>query len=124
MIFLYSYSYYTYTCRACVDYDLKRTLAVEIKIIKTDVGRERLLDLLTNYRELRGRELDEDKVAPKQQYKPLGWAGIIAFPHLFARSFGEFKSPMWRRWAQEMQDRGIPARCVHFHSLDYTAGAY
>ena len=67
---------------------MKRTLAVEIKIIKTDVGRERLLDLLTNYRELRGRELDEDKAAPKQQYKPFGWAGIIAFPHFFAQSFG------------------------------------
>ena len=59
-----------------------------IKIIKTDVGRERLLDLLTNYRELRSGELDEDKAAPKQQYKPFGWAGIIAFPHFFAQSFG------------------------------------
>jgi hypothetical protein len=102
---------------------VRRTLAVEVKALRSDTGRQKLLDLMSDYLATHGAALDADPRAVSQQYKPLGWAGIIAFPHYFAESFGEYGSPQWRRWAGEMRRRGIPARCVHFPALDLTRGA-
>ena len=109
--------------RACVSCGVRRSLAVEIKSIRTDTARQKCLDLLTWYLETHGKQLDKDPLACQLQYKPLGWAGIIAFPHLFSESFGEFGSSKWRRWSIEMKNKRIPARCVHFHYLDFTYGA-
>ncbi|KAH7617196.1 hypothetical protein Ndes2526B_g07789 [Nannochloris sp. 'desiccata'] len=108
---------------ACVESGVRRSLAVEIKSIKTDPARLKCLELLTWYLDTYGKLLDKDPLACKVQYKPLGWAGIIAFPHLFCESFGEFGSVEWRTWAAEMKKRGISARCVHFHYLNFTTGA-
>ena len=109
--------------QACVEYDVQRTLAVEVKALKTDAARARLLSILTSYIETQGKKLDAMYPPPHtRQYRPLGWCGIIAFPHYFAASFGEFGTDAWRGWASEMKQRGIPARCVHFHYLDFTYG--
>lgn len=102
---------------------MRRTLALEVKALRSDGARQKLLDLLSDYLATHGRALEADPVAVQRQYKPLGWAGIIAFPHYFAESFGEYGSPQWRRWAGEMRRRGIPARCVHLHALELTHGA-
>jgi hypothetical protein len=37
--------------------------------------------------------LDADPAAVRHRCRALGWAGVIAFPHLFAASFAEYGSP-------------------------------
>jgi len=44
------------------------------------------------YLDTQGPRLDRDPRALRQRFGRLGWAGVIAFPHLFARSFGVFGS--------------------------------
>ena len=94
-------------------------MAIEIKSLVSDAGRQQLLDCISAYREDHGAALDRDPTATAQKYAALGWAGVIAFPDMFASSFGEFGSPAWRRWAGEFRRRGIPARCCHVHWMSY-----
>lgn len=65
------------------------------------------------YKETYGPRLDADPVALRQRCRRLGWVGVIAFPHLWAQSFGAFGSKQWRRWAAEFKARGIPVRACH-----------
>jgi hypothetical protein len=106
--------------KACLSLEVKRSLAVEVKALQTDKGRQELLELVEWYRSECGAFLDQNPKAVGNRYSSLGWAGVIAFPHLFASSFGEFKSKEWKRWADEFKRKGIPARCCHFHHLDFT----
>jgi len=106
--------------KACLSLEVKRSLAVEVKALQTDKGRQELLEIMEWYRRECGALLDQNPKAVENRYTPLGWAGVIAFPHLFASSFGEFKSKEWKRWADEFKRKGIPARCCHFHHLDFT----
>ena len=106
---------------------MRRSLAVEVKNIHSDVGRQALMDDIVWYvnevetgLSLCGKE--ECDVAFKQ-YRRLGLAGVIAFPQLYAASFGEFGSLEWRRWAKALKHHGIPALCCHFHYLDFRRGA-
>ena len=110
-------------CSACVECKIRRTLAVEIKSIHSDAARRKLLFLLTKYIDTYAVPvLDADQGAKLQQYRVLGWVGIIAFPHYFVRSFGEFGSPSWQQWGGELKRRGIAARCVHLHHIDFLEG--
>ncbi|GAB4820990.1 hypothetical protein N2152v2_008036 [Parachlorella kessleri] len=102
--------------RACKDAGIGRSLAIEVKLLISDTGRQQLIDDIRWYLEACSAELDASKIAHRK-YAPLGWAGVIAFPHFFAKSFGEFGSPQWRRWAQEFHLNGIKARACHFHDL-------
>lgn len=110
--------------KECLSLGVRRTLAVEVKALQTDKGRQELLDLVEWYRNECGAILDQTHKSLGNKYAPLGWAGIIAFPHLFASSFGEFKSNEWKRWADEFKKKGVPARCCHFHYLDFTIQAF
>jgi hypothetical protein len=47
------------------------------------------------YLDTYGPQLDASPWAA-QQYRPFGWAGVIAFPQFFANSYGEFGSPQVR----------------------------
>ena len=42
--------------------------------------------------ETHGPRLDADPLARRHRHARLGWAGVIAFPHLFAQSFGPYGS--------------------------------
>lgn len=108
--------------RAATDLGLRRSLAVEVKALHSDAGRRELVSCIGEYRAACAARLDGGPHAA-HKYGRLGWAGIIAFPHLFAASFGEFGGREWRRWAAELNARGIPARCCHFHWLDLARGA-
>jgi len=60
---------------------------------------------------------------PENQYRPFGWAAVIAFSHVWAHDFGEFGSATWRRWARLFLENRIRVRCCVFHSLDLVYGA-
>ena len=45
------------------------------------------------YLQSHGKALDADAAAAGRKHPHLGWAGIISFPHFFARCFGEYGNP-------------------------------
>ncbi len=103
----------------CAEVNLRRSVAVEVKALRSDAARAALLDAVAGYKLARGRAL---AAAAAPLYPPLGAAGLIAFPQLWAAAFGEFGSPAWARWAAEVRVRGLAARCVHLHHLDFARG--
>lgn len=102
--------------RACVAVGIRRTLAIEVKLLLTDKARQELIDTIRLYLEEYTPQLNSSPWV-SNCYKPLGWASVIAFPHLFALSFGEFGSSQWKRWASEFRKQKIRARACHFHDL-------
>jgi hypothetical protein len=103
----------------CGEVNLRRSVAVEVKALRSDAARAALLDAVAGYKLARGRAL---AAARAPLYPPLGAAGLVAFPQLWAAAFGEFGSPAWARWAGEVRARGLAARCVHLHHLDFARG--
>ncbi|KAI7840030.1 hypothetical protein COHA_006236 [Chlorella ohadii] len=85
---------------ACIAGGVQRSLAIEMKQLLSDAGRLKFLDTIRRapqpyaiwYLDTQGPRLDRDPRALRQRFGRLGWAGVIAFPHLFARSFGVFGS--------------------------------
>lgn len=72
------------------------------------------------YKEEHCRKLEEQGLRPS--YSSFGWLAVISFPFLWAPSFGEFGSRVWRRWGQEFRATGIPVRSCVVHHLDLLAG--
>eukprot|EP00884_Botryococcus_braunii_P005944 jgi/Botrbrau1/15350/Bobra.0289s0005.2 len=107
--------------QVCEEEGLCRSLAVEIKSIRSDEARSRLIRLLTGYREgceRRSRLRGEASAC----YPPFGWVGVIAFPWVWAACFGEFGTATWRRWGREFRQAKISTRSCVTHCLDFTSG--
>lgn len=98
---------------ACIAGRARRTLAIEVKLLRTDAARQRFIDAISGYLASCSPRLNQDVAARRQRCSQLGWAGVIAFPHLFSAAFGEYGSPEWRRWAAEFKRCGIPACACH-----------
>ena len=76
---------------ACTALRVRRSLAVEVKVLRSDGARAELIAAIRGY-----REAYQARAAPGDAsalFAPLGSAGIIAFPHHFAACFGEFGGP-------------------------------
>lgn len=58
-----------------------------------------LTSACSGYLEAHAPRLDADPVAVRHRCRHLGWAGVIAFPHLFASSFGEYGTAEVSAWA-------------------------
>lgn len=108
---------FTELLQECIDLKVHRPLAVEVKGLHSDPGRRKFLELLVHYKTTYADTLDN--ICPGNKNDFLGWLGVIAFPHYFAYSFGEFGTESWYQWAKAFQQAGIPARCVHCHQIDY-----
>lgn len=65
------------------------------------------------YRDTQGPRLASDPLAASLAHPHLGFAGVIAFPHLWAASMGEYGSPQAQRWAAAFHARGMPVRACH-----------
>lgn len=87
-------------------------------MLKTDAGRAKFIDLLSWY-----AASDHTVQTTRRWYPPLGKVGVIAFPHFFAQSFGEFGGKTWRVWAQELNAGNIPALACHLHQLNLAYNA-
>ena len=138
--------------QAVMDAGGRCTLAIEVKALRTDAGRQRFLDTVRRaldevwgglcgagryhraprhgsnpaaaaalptpcprswYLAVRGPALDADPEARRRRFKRLGWAGVIAFPHLWAASFGPFGGGAAAAWAAAFRRRRIPVRACH-----------
>ncbi|KAK9826407.1 hypothetical protein WJX81_000835 [Elliptochloris bilobata] len=106
----------------CEQEGLERTVAVEIKSLRTGAARERFIALVSGYRASAHCAALERR-CPQRQYAPFGWAAAIAFPGAWGRAFGPLGSREWRRWALRCRDSGLPARSCVLHSLDLLQGA-
>lgn len=107
--------------RVCTEEGLRRSIAVEVKTLQTDVGRQQLLDLMRGYAADNSGRLEQSW--PQLKYNLFGWAAVIAFPQTWAQNFGEFKSDGWRFWARKFGDAGMPVKSCVFHWLLLTYGA-
>lgn len=96
---------------ACEAAGAERSLAVEVKQLRTDSARQRFIEAVSAYRERAAARLSGRTL--RHSCRWLGSAGVISFPHLFAASFGEYGSTEWQRWAAEFKARGIPVRSCH-----------
>eukprot|EP00891_Asterochloris_glomerata_P009407 jgi/Astpho2/9407/Aster-x0396 len=106
--------------QCCQNVKLQRSIAVEVKSLFSDAGRQHFVDLLREYREGHCKELEQR--CPQRKYEPFGFCAAISFPFFWAASFGEFGSPSWRRWGKDLKAAGIRTRCCIFHALDLTHG--
>ncbi|PSC70906.1 glycerophosphodiester phosphodiesterase [Micractinium conductrix] len=98
---------------ACDAAGARRSLAVEIKVLRTDAARQRFIDAVASFRRRAKARLDGSAGAALPSCRQLGWAGVISFPHHFAACFGEYGSAEWARWAAEFRAHGIPVRACH-----------
>ena len=110
-------------CRACCDYNARRTLAVEVKSLQSDKARQKLIDLLSAYKSRKSQAYENASDNSIKLYPLFGWIGIIAFPQFFASAFGEFGTSKWEYWNRKLRSQEIAARCCHLHWLDLTFGA-
>ncbi len=67
------------------------------------------------YLDTYGRQMDKSPWR-HQKYAPLGWASVIAFPHFFAMSFGDFGSQQVRQ--------ALGNKCLRKHTLRVSKYAY
>ncbi|KAF8067208.1 hypothetical protein HT031_002255 [Scenedesmus sp. PABB004] len=85
----------------------RRPLVVEVKRVASDAAKERLLDLMREHKPY----ADAAAAAHPGFTNPqLGHLALIAFPHFYARCFGEFGGAAWRRWARAYTAAGVPRR--------------
>lgn len=63
-----------------------------------------------------------DAAADAHPFPNMQWLTVIAFPHFFAASFGEFGSEANAQWCARFRAAGLWCRCCVFHFLDYLSG--
>lgn len=105
-------------CKRC---GVRKTVAVEVKCIHSDAGRNAFIRLLRQYKEEHCSKLEREFAGA--EYPPFGWLAAISFPFLWAPSFGEFGSEEWRRWGSKFIEAGIPVTSCVVHHLDLVCGA-
>lgn len=79
-----------------------------------------LLAILARRHKPYADKLEQDH--PEFRNPELGFLAVIAFPHFYARCFGEFGTKRWRYWTQQLARMGIPVRCCFLEVLSYCHG--
>jgi hypothetical protein len=104
-------------------------LAVDVKALRTDPARRRLIRLVAQYArdaaEAAAVAAESAVVAPPPASRPssssllLGGDAccLIALPWCWESSLGRFGSQEWARWSGELRRAGLSARCVALHTL-------
>eukprot|EP00963_Diacronema_lutheri_P006990 scaffold625_cov324-Pavlova_lutheri.AAC.24 len=92
------------------------TVAVEVKDLHSDKGRDAMVQSLATYKKARLDRHSQDKPS----YEQFGWVCLLAFPSTFANCFGEFGSSEWQRWCWAFNEADVPVRSCVFHALDLT----
>lgn len=65
---------------------------------------------------------EQQQLYPQHAAPNLQFLALIAFPHFYASSLGEFQSRRWRYWGGRLAALGIPVRCCFLDSLSYLRG--
>jgi hypothetical protein len=95
-------------------------LAIDVKSVRTDAARLRLIALVGSYaRDAAAAASPASSRPPSFSSLLLGGdaCALIALPWCFEASFGRFGSAEWRRWSDELEREGLAARCVALHTL-------
>lgn len=106
--------------RVCLELGITKSLAVEVKTLQSDKGRQKLLDLLQGY--LQQSALHPQASDTSQLYAPFGRAAVIAFPWSWAKAVGEYRSHSNERWACRFASAGIPVKSCVMHRLSLIYG--
>lgn len=106
--------------RICLEVNITRSLAVEVKTLQSDQGRQKLLDLLQDYK--RHHKLQSHSLRADRLYAPFGRVAVIAFPWSWAKAVGEYGSRHNEEWARRFASVGIPIRSCVLHRLSLTYG--
>jgi len=106
--------------RVCLEAGLRHSIAVEIKGLRTDAGRQKLLELLQRY--IKQSEGARSGRGEGKLYAHFGPAAVIAFPWAWAAAMGEFGTRENGHWARAFAAAGIPVKSCVLHSLSLTYG--
>jgi hypothetical protein len=103
--------------QACLHWGLQRPIALEIKSIRTDQGRQKLIDLFAAFKHqyLARQGL---MVSDRYDLDPDG-VGFLAFKSNFKKSFGKDKATR-RYWCEKMREagfNGVHRTIFHRHNL-------
>eukprot|EP00878_Enallax_costatus_P036022 GHUV01040296.1.p2 GENE.GHUV01040296.1~~GHUV01040296.1.p2 ORF type:complete len:214 (+),score=42.02 GHUV01040296.1:1024-1665(+) len=97
----------------------RRPLIIEVKKLETDAGREKLVQLLKYHKPY---AVKLGKQYPEFRNPHLGFLAVIAFPHFYTASFGEFGSKGWRHWTGQFEALDVPVRCCFLEALSFRHG--